>query len=308
MSARRPAHAPTAAAATPQRVDQVLARSRARAERRSSLGDGLELVQWHNAHDHTSYLQPGHHTLSVYLEGGWQTQARGLQGSHGSPGCHCLLPAEHESHWDIGAPQRFVHLYWSGSAWADRVVRLLDAEPRSFSLQTRIFAQDEALAGWAQQIAALDWQDPLQRMQAQAISHQALDRLLLQAATPAQRSAALRPKGGLGSAVRRELLAYIDAHLDAPTEALSLATLAARAHLSEFHFARMFRVSMGCSVQGWISQLRLQRARELLLQADGPPLGEVARRCGYASASHLNRQVRRAFALTPGQLRAAAQR
>lgn len=299
---------PTSARTAPQRVDQVLAHSRARAERRSGLGDGLELVQWHNAHDRTHYRQPGHHTLSVYLEGGWETREQGVRGSVGSPGCHCLLPAEHESRWDIGAPQRFIHLYWSGSAWADRVVRLLDAEPRSLSLQTRIFAQDDGLAAWARQIAALDWQDPLQRLQAQALSHQALDRLLLQAATPAQRSAALRPKGGLSSAVRRDLLDYVDAYLDAPTEALSLATLAARAHLSEFHFARMFRVSMGCSVQDWIGLQRLQRARALLQRADGPPLAEVARRCGYASASHLNQQIRRAFALTPGQLRATAAR
>jgi len=290
----------------PERVDQVLSRSRARAERRSALGDGLELVQWANAHDRTAYLQPGHHTLSVYLEGGWQTELLGQPGAHGSPGCHCLLPAEHESQWLIGSPQRFVHLYWSGSAWADRVVQLLDAEPRGMSLQTRIFAQDAALAGWARAVTALDWADPLQRLRAQELSHAALDRLLLQAATPAQRGAALRPRGGLASATRRQLLAYVEAHLAGPSEALSLARLAGLAHLSEFHFARMFRVAMGCSVQQWIAQRRLRRAQELLRHGR-LGLAEIALQCGYASPSHLSHSLKRALGITPSQYRRQVQ-
>ncbi|MEJ6003157.1 AraC family transcriptional regulator [Paucibacter soli] len=289
----------------PERVDQVLSRSRARAERRGALGDGLELVQWSNAHDRTAYLQPGHHTLSVYLEGGWQTELLGRPGAHGSPGCHCLLPAEHESQWLIGSPQRFVHLYWSGTAWAERVVRLLDAEPRALSLQTRIFDQDPALTGWAQQVAALDWSEPQQRLQAQALSHAALDRLLLQAATPAQRGAALRPRGGLSGAARRLVLAHVEAHLAGPAEALSLGRLAALVHLSEFHFARMFRVSMGCSVQQWIAQQRLQRA-QALLRAGRLTMAELALHCGYASPSHLSHSLKRALGITPSQYRKQA--
>lgn len=291
-------------ASSPVRVDEVLSRSRAQAERRGELGDGLSLVQWRNAHDRTAYLQPGHHTLSVYLEGGWETTLQGHPGEHGSPGCHCLLPAEHESQWQIGSPQRFVHLYWSGTAWAERVVRLLDAEPRALSLQTRVFAQDPALADWARRVAALHWDDPVQRLQAQELSHAALDRLLLQAATPAQRSAALRPKGGLSSSARRTLLAYVDAQLAGPSEGLSLRALADLVHLSEFHFARMFRASMGCSVQDWISQLRLQRAQALLREGR-LRIAEVALHCGYASPSHLSHALKRALGLTPRQVRGA---
>ena len=284
-----------------ERVDQVLGRSRARQERRATLGDGLELVQWTNAHDSPRYHRPGHHTLSVYLAGGQGTRAKGFAGE-GFPGCYCILPAEHESDWTVGSGQRFVHLYWSGLAWSERVVRLLDAEPRALTLPTRLFGDDPGLRAWAQQLAQLDWQDPAQRLQAQGLSHAALDQLLLQAATPAQRQAALRPKGGLSGAARRQVLAYMDAHLAAPSEALSLAALSAQVNLSEFHFARMFRVAMGCSAHEWIAQQRLRRAVQGLREGR-LPLAELAAHCGYASPSHLSQAVRRAYGVAPRELR-----
>jgi AraC-like DNA-binding protein len=47
---------------------------------------------------------------------------------------------------------------------------------------------------------------------------------------------------------------------------------------------------------------RLQRARRLLLQ--GVSLAEAAFACGFADQSHLTRQFRRAYGVTPGRWRA----
>lgn len=44
---------------------------------------------------------------------------------------------------------------------------------------------------------------------------------------------------------------------------MSVGRLATLANLSEFHFARMFRVSMGCSVHAWVTQQRVAEARHL---------------------------------------------
>ncbi|MDG5976416.1 AraC family transcriptional regulator [Hydrogenophaga taeniospiralis CCUG 15921] len=195
-------------------VFEVLSRSRARLERSALLGDALLLAQWHNELDRPSYQQPGHHTLSVYLEGGQGTRLVGSAGEPGAPGLHCVLPAEHESHWQVEQPFRFLHLYLSEQAWADRVVRLLDAEPRAHTLEPCIFGADPALAGWAQAVAGLDWSDASARLRANAWSQQALDRLVLRAARPRARAAAQRPLGGLSTAVRRRVLEHIDAHLD----------------------------------------------------------------------------------------------
>lgn len=290
----------TAGATAELPVFDVLGRSRARQEREVGLAGGLRLVQWRNDGGRMDYQRPGHHTLSVYLQGGTHTHLVETPRETGHPGCHCILPAEHESHWNVAGPLRFVHLYLSDATWADRIVRLLDAEPRAITLEQRIFGQDATLAAWAQAVATCDWADPAERLRVDSLSQAALDHLVLQAARPRQRQHADKAGGGLASAARRRVLELVDSQLDSAT--LSLPRLAAEAHLSEFHFARMFRVSMGCSVHDWVAARRLDRARTMLVHT-ALPLADIAAACGYAGASHLSRQVKAATGATPGQLR-----
>ncbi|MFG6485475.1 helix-turn-helix domain-containing protein [Roseateles sp. BYS78W] len=295
----------TSGATADQPVFDVLGRSSARRERELALADGLRLVQWRNHGGRMDYQRPGHHTLSVYLQGGHSTHLIETPRETGHPGCHCILPAEHESRWNVAGPLRFVHLYLSADAWADRIVRLLDAEPRAITLEQRIFGEDAVLAAWAQGVASRDWLDPAERLRIDTLSHAALDHLVLQAARPRQRERAEREgraQGGLSGAARRRVLAFVDAQLDSAD--LSLPRLAAEAHLSEFHFARMFRVSMGCSVHDWVAARRLDRARALLRET-ALPLADIAAACGYAGASHLSRHVKTATGATPGEFRRA---
>jgi AraC family transcriptional regulator len=295
----------TAGATDQQPVFEVLGRSNARRERELALTDGLRLVQWHNDGGRMDYQRPGHHTLSVYLQGGHATHLIETPRETGSPGCHCILPAEHESRWNVAGPLRFVHLYLSADAWAERAVRLLDAEPRAITLEQRIFGADATLAAWGQRVAALNWQDPAERLRIDTLSQAALDHLVLQAAQPRLRQRAERSAGGLSGPARRRVLDFVDAHLDSAT--LSLPQLAAQAHLSEFHFARMFRASMGCSVHDWVAARRLDRARALLRETS-LPLADIAAACGYASASHLSQRFKAGTGTTPGQYRQALAR
>ncbi|KQV50725.1 hypothetical protein ASC95_15355 [Pelomonas sp. Root1217] len=290
----------TAGATADQPVFDVLGRSSARRERELALPDSLRLVQWCNDGGRMDYQRPGHHTLSVYLQGGHDTHLIETPGETGSPGCHCILPAEHESRWNVAGPLRFVHLYLSEGAWADRIVRLLDAEPRAITLEQRIFGEDATLAAWAQGVAMCDWQDPVERLRIDVLSQAALDHLVLRAAQPRLRERAERSLGGLSGAARRRVLDFVDAHLDSAE--LSLPRLAAQAHLSEFHFARMFRTSMGCTVHAWVAARRLDRARTLLCDTT-LPLADVAAACGYAGSSHLSRHVKAGLGATPGQYR-----
>jgi len=110
-------------------------------------------------------------------------------------------------------------------------------------------------------------------------------------------------RGGLAPAARRRVLERIEVSLAAPGgPAPCLAAMAEAACLSEYHFARMFKTSFGCSPHAWVMQRRLERARTLL--ADGRhTLDEVARRCGYAHLSHLNAALRRAGLASAGHAR-----
>lgn len=92
-------------------------------------------------------------------------------------------------------------------------------------------------------------------------------------------------------------------HLDANAASIvESGELEAIAGLDRFALARHFRAAFGTSPYNYLVMRRLQRARWLLLQ--GVPLAEVAFACGFADQSHLTRQFRRAYGITPGRWRA----
>ncbi|MGE8169152.1 AraC family ligand binding domain-containing protein [Pseudomonas putida] len=83
----------------------------------------------------------------------------------------------------------------------------------------------------------------------------------------------------------------------------SLEALAAAVNLSPFHFARVFRQATGLPPHAWLKQRRLARAREFL--RSGLAASDVAFTLGFADQSHLNRQFKQAFGVTPGAYRNA---
>lgn len=107
--------------------------------------------------------------------------------------------------------------------------------------------------------------------------------------------------GGLSPFVLRNVLAFIEENLAQP---LTLAELAGRAALSEYHFARMFRQSMGLAPHQYVMQRRMEKAKALV-QHTTTPLTDIALACGFNSASHFSNRFRSMTGITPSQLRAA---
>jgi AraC family transcriptional regulator len=109
---------------------------------------------------------------------------------------------------------------------------------------------------------------------------------------------------GLTFRQKRTVRDYVDAHLG---ENISLTDLAASVSLSRFHFARMFRQSVGTSPHEFVLEQRLVRARTMLSRTNAS-LMEIAGCCGFADQSHMNRVFRKRVGQTPGQYRASADR
>ncbi|MGH8807805.1 MAG: helix-turn-helix transcriptional regulator, partial [Noviherbaspirillum sp.] len=80
--------------------------------------------------------------------------------------------------------------------------------------------------------------------------------------------------------------------------------LAQLACMSEYHLARMFRISFGMPPYAWIAARRLDRARQLL-KADTMPLQQIADACGYADLSHFGHRFRTGVGVSPSQYRGA---
>jgi AraC family transcriptional regulator len=98
----------------------------------------------------------------------------------------------------------------------------------------------------------------------------------------------------------RAVIEYIHEHLDAE---LSLDHLAAVAHVSPYHFARLFKNSTGLPPHQYVIACRVERAKELLRQRERLPLAEVATEVGFADQSHFTRHFKRLVGVTPRRFR-----
>lgn len=108
-------------------------------------------------------------------------------------------------------------------------------------------------------------------------------------------------KGGLAPWVQRRCLELMRAKL---SEDISLDELAAEARLSAFHFARMFKHSLGVPPRVYLTRLRIEKACELLEQT-GLPVTEIAQEVGYSSNQVLARVFMKHQGVSPSDYRRA---
>jgi AraC family transcriptional regulator len=115
----------------------------------------------------------------------------------------------------------------------------------------------------------------------------------------ASRARASPERGKLTAAQVQRLEDWIVVHL---SEDISLAQLAQIAGFSPAHFVRLFKNSLGCAPYRHVLNIRLERARHLLLASD-LAIAEIAVETGFASQSHLTTAFVREYKTPPGQLR-----
>jgi AraC family transcriptional regulator len=107
---------------------------------------------------------------------------------------------------------------------------------------------------------------------------------------------------GLGKARLGRVLEFIRTHIE---ENIGIDDLASVACLSPFHFARMFRTSMGVPPHRYLSSLRLERSKEALARSD-KPLAEIALAACFSTQANFTRAFRMATGMTPGDFRRQA--
>ncbi|MBV9388953.1 MAG: helix-turn-helix transcriptional regulator [Chroococcidiopsidaceae cyanobacterium CP_BM_ER_R8_30] len=88
---------------------------------------------------------------------------------------------------------------------------------------------------------------------------------------------------------------YMHSHLD---QDISLEVLAQIVNISPSHLRRLFKQATGMAPHQYLLNLRVHRAKELLLTR-GFSVNEVAAEVGFADQSHLHRHFKRLFGVTP---------
>ncbi len=101
--------------------------------------------------------------------------------------------------------------------------------------------------------------------------------------------------GGLSGYKLRRATEFINEHLE---QDLSLTEIAEAVGLSQFHFARAFRRTVGMTPQQYLMQKRIERAKQLLTHGD-LPLVEISLLTGFKNQSHFTTLFRKFTDLTP---------
>ncbi len=105
--------------------------------------------------------------------------------------------------------------------------------------------------------------------------------------------------GGLSKRSLKSAIDYIGDNLQ---KDLTLPEIAGAAHMSPYHFSRLFKESTRLTPHQYVIERRVQRAKELL-SSSTLSTAEIALSCGFANQSHLNRHVKRLFGVNPKTLR-----
>ncbi len=87
-----------------------------------------------------------------------------------------------------------------------------------------------------------------------------------------------------------------------PAHGWKLDEMAREAHLSRAQFARRFRARFGTSPGEWLLRLRIEIARQKLLESEAT-LERIARDVGFCDAAHFSRAFKRLSGRAPGELR-----
>jgi AraC family transcriptional regulator len=196
----------------------------------------------------------------------------------------------------VRGPFDFLHYYLSRE-FLERIA-LDNAVALSFKLQEVFFVEDPLVAEVTKNILSpVQHKEPLDGL--------ALDQISTILGAHALQARCGSPKFKLP--LRRGLEPWqklrseemLHAHLDGN---ITIGELAAACHLSERHFTRCFRLSFGTSVHQRLIQLRIERAKDLLLRTD-EPLAEIALQSGFYDQAALSRTFSRIEHLNPSRWR-----
>ncbi|MEK5240275.1 response regulator [Paenibacillus sp. FSL L8-0470] len=105
-------------------------------------------------------------------------------------------------------------------------------------------------------------------------------------------------RSGMGEPVK-EALVYVEQHLQ---EQLSMAEVAGLIHLNASYFSVLFKEQTGVPFSEYVSRLRVQRAKEMLLQTR-MSIGEIGERVGYRTDKYFIKVFKSLEGMSPSRYR-----
>jgi AraC family transcriptional regulator len=238
-------------------------------------------------------FQGSRHLLALYYEGARRDGETSIDGRHSSrlrsfvrkltfvpAGC-----AYRESH-DTGAATRVTFLYLDPAEFHE-------PDESKTAFLPRIYFDDSVVWETASKL-----KNAIEGHDRSMLYLEALSGVLRHELSRIHHDVARVPvvnRGGLASWQKRVMVCYIEEHLG---EQISLAKLAALAQLSQHHFCRAFKQSLGVPPHQYQVQRRMDLAK-LLLANRNNSITDIALSLGYAQISSFSSAFRKTTGWTP---------
>jgi AraC family transcriptional regulator len=238
-----------------------------------------------------------HHMLVLYLQPpGIITFRVGEVERHGPPpGALLLIPAGTPARPHFRGAMDSVHVLLEPPLLERVAAEAFDLNPDRVALPPVLGASHPRIEGTVRALhAELTDGGGGGRVLAESLGNVLAVRLLRQFVAPGL--AAPGPRHVLPRRKLQAVLDYIEGHLDAE---LTLERLARVAHLSPYHFARLFKNGAGLPPHQFVVARRVERAKELLRRRDRLPLADIAAEVGFSDQSHFTRHFKRLVGVTP---------
>jgi len=255
------------------------------------------IVEWHRLppRELPQHYVIGHgisvHTGAQPIPFGWN-ERKGWRDGVINPGESHFLP-----HGELNTPRWLrtfdeVTMVLQPEFVADVVRDGLPADRVEFAAQRSV--ADAVIARYASAFRAeLSADAPMGRLYVEALTVALVLHLLAHYGVAKPKAPA--PRGKLNAFQLRAVVDFMAGHLSAD---VSLVALARQAHVSPFHFARLFRRTVGIPPHQFVLRLRVQRAIGLM-NTSTLSLAHVAAEAGFHDQSHFTRVFRAATGTTP---------
>ncbi|HEV7280090.1 MAG TPA: AraC family transcriptional regulator [Pirellulaceae bacterium] len=219
---------------------------------------------------------------------------------NGLPHAVNLVPPGVESRWRWRNTFVSTHFQLSTALVAKVAEEAFDLDPASVHFPVRYYDRSspeviDALAALRRELLS---GGPGGRLCAESLANVLVVQLIRKMSNRKGSNRVIRGSGGrLARHTLRAVEEYIQAHLH---QNIALADLAGVAHLSEFHFARLFKLTTGLPPHQFVIHQRVERAKRLIA-AGRLTLAQVAVEVGFSDQSQFNRHFKRLVGVTPSR-------
>lgn len=240
------------------------------------------------------------HFVSIHL-GGSKRLVRSGEGNSATrdvaSGAYSVVPAGAAFQWRTIGPIDFVHFYFDPKLVNHVIATAFDRDPAYVQLEESLGEGDSLVRALALSMLDELAGDGINQAYVDDMMHLLLCRVL-RLHSNARRSTPLAPHVLAPYRLRRAL-DFIEANLG---NAIGVGDIAAASGVSQFHFSRAFRHTVGLAPYAFLIDRRIAAAKALLINSE-QPLTAIAGQCGFTSLSQFSRMFKRDVGSCPSDFR-----